>query len=76
MTQSRIVARVDAPGTYRIAVRFSRYWKPSLGCAVRGPDGMIRLSVPRAGLVHLSFSPHPGAALAALTGRRARSCAG
>ncbi len=76
MSESRIVVRVDAPGTYRIAVRFSRYWEPSLGCAVRGPDGMIRLSVPRAGLVRLSFSPDAGAALAALTGRAARSCAG
>jgi hypothetical protein len=76
LTESRVVARVEAPGTYRMAIRFSRYWQPSLGCAVRGPDGMIRLSVPRAGTVRLSFSPGAGAALAALTGRRARSCAG
>ena len=76
MTESRIVARVDAPGTYRVAVRFSRYWEPSLGCVVRGPDGMIRLTVPRAGVVVLHFSPDPGAALAALAGGRARSCAG
>ena len=76
MTESRIVARIGGPGTYRIAVRFSRYWEPSIGCAVRGPDGMIRLTVPRAGLVRLAFSPDAGAALAALTGHAARSCAG
>jgi hypothetical protein len=76
MTQSRLRAWVDRPGTYRFAIRFSRYWEPSIGCAVRGPDGMIRLRVPRAGPVRLSFSPHAGAALAALTGRPARSCAG
>jgi hypothetical protein len=76
MTESRIVLRVERPGTYRVAVRFSRYWEPSVGCAARGPDGMIRLSVPRAALVRLDFSPEPGAALAALTGQAARSCAG
>ncbi len=75
MTESRIVIRVAAAGTYRIAVRFSRYWEPSLGCAVRGGDGMIRLSVPRPAQVRLDFSPDAGAALAALTGHAARSCA-
>jgi hypothetical protein len=75
MTQSRIVVSVARPGTYRIAVRFSRYWQPSAGCAVHGPDGMIRLSVRRAGVVRLDFSPSPERALAALAGRAARSCA-
>jgi hypothetical protein len=75
MTESRIVLRVERPGTYRVAVRFSRYWEPSVGCAARRSDGMIRLSVPRASLVRLDFSPEPGAALAALTGEAARSCA-
>jgi hypothetical protein len=76
MSESRILADVTRPGTYRIAVRFSRYWRPSAGCAFRGADGMIRLSVPRAGPVRLVFSPDPGRALAALAGRAARSCAG
>jgi hypothetical protein len=76
MTESHILVRVERPGTYRIAVRFSRYWRPSAGCATKGPDGMIRLTVPRAARVRLSFSPGPGSALAALTGQAARSCAG
>jgi hypothetical protein len=75
MSESRIVARVSRPGTYRIAVRASRYWRPSAGCAVRGHDGMIRLTVPRAGRVRLSYAPDPRKALAALSGRAARSCA-
>ncbi len=75
MSESRIVLRVFRPGTYRLAVRFSRYLTPSVGCAVRGPDGMIRLSLPRAGLVRLAFAPDAGRALAALTGHAARSCA-
>ena len=75
MTESRIAIRVGRPGTYRLAVRFSRYWHPSAGCAMRGPDGMIRLTVPRAGVVRLGFEFDPGRALAALAGHAARSCA-
>jgi hypothetical protein len=75
MSESRIVVTVARPGTYRIAVRFSRYWQPSAGCAVRGADGMISLSVARPGRVRLAFSPSPQRALAALAGRAARSCA-
>ena len=75
MSESRIVVTVARPGTYRIAVRFSRYWRPSAGCAVRGADGMISLSVPRPGRVRLAFAPSPRGALAALAGRAARSCA-
>jgi hypothetical protein len=72
--ESKIVVGVEKRGTYRIAVRSSRYWEPSVGCATRGPDGMIRLTVPRAARVTLSFSPEPGSALAALAGRSTRSC--
>jgi hypothetical protein len=75
MSESRIDVAVARTGTYRIAVRFSRYWRPSAGCAVRATDGMIRLSVPRPGRVRLTFAPDPGRALAALAGRAARSCA-
>jgi hypothetical protein len=75
MSESRIVASVSRPGTYRVAVRASRYWRPSAGCAVRGQDGMIRLAVPRAGRVRLAFAPDPRKALAALAGHAARSCA-
>jgi len=76
LDESRIVARVARAGTYRIAVRFSRYWRPSAGCVERSPDGMIRLSARRPGLVRIDFAPTPRLALAALAGRRARSCAG
>src|SRR5262249_60276020 len=75
MGESSMVATVGRPGTYRIAVRFSRYWQPSTGCVKRGQDGMIRLSLSRAGPVRLAFSPTPRRALAALAGRPAQSCA-
>lgn len=75
MDESSIVAAVGRPGTYRIAVRFSRYWQTSAGCVARSRDGMISLTVRRAGSVRLRFTPSAGRALAALAGRPARSCA-
>jgi hypothetical protein len=75
MGESSIVATVARAGTYRVAVRFSRYWQPSSGCLKRAPDGMIRLTVPRPGPIRLEFSPTPTRALAALAGRPAQSCA-
>src|SRR5262249_46719408 len=76
MTESKIVIAVSHAGSYHLAVRFSRYWRPSAGCATRAEDGMIRLMVPGPGQVALRFAADPGTALAALTGRAARSCAG
>jgi hypothetical protein len=72
--ESRIVVDVGGAGTYRVAVRFSRYWQPSIGCVTRARDGMISLSAPRGGPIRLDFSPSPARALAALAGRSARSC--
>jgi hypothetical protein len=76
LTESRIVLAAQRAGSYRLAVRFSRYWRPSAGCASRTADGMIRLSIPRPARVSLKFAPNAGSALAALAGARARSCAG
>jgi hypothetical protein len=76
MTESKIVVAVRQAGRYHLAVRFSRYWHPSVGCASRTEDGMIRLSVPRPGRVSLKFAPNAKSALAALAGRSSRACAG
>ena len=75
LTDSRIVVSVARAGSYRLAVRFSRYWRPAAGCLSQGADGMIRLSIPQPGRVSLKFAPNASSALAALTGRAARSCA-
>jgi hypothetical protein len=75
MDESSIVATVGRAGAYRVAVRFSRYWQPSVGCVSRAADGMIELKVPRPGPVRLAFKPTPRRALAALAGRPARACA-
>jgi hypothetical protein len=74
LTESRIVVAARRAGSYRLAVRWSRYWQPSAGCATRNRDGMIRLEIAHPGRVSLKFAPSPRRALAALAGRAARSC--
>ena len=51
----RLVAVADAPGTYRVRIRWSPYWHVSSGCVGRAPDGMTSVSVPNAGLFELRF---------------------
>ena len=75
LTESKIVVAAERAGRYRLAVRFSRYWRPSAGCASRAADGMIRLTIPRPGRVSLKFAPNAKSALAALAGRSSRACA-
>jgi hypothetical protein len=75
LTESRIVLAARHRGSYRLAVRFSRYWRPSAGCLSRTTDGMIRLAIARPGRVSLKFAPNARSALAALAGRSSRSCA-
>jgi hypothetical protein len=74
LQEARIVLSVDAPGTYRIAVRYTPYWHASSGCVSRGGDGMLRLTTPTAGRVTLAFDLDPRAALMALTGSSPPRC--
>ena len=74
---ARVLLRVSAPGTYRVAIRFSPYWRTSQGCLSRGSDGMLRLSVARAGRVDLAFHVNLGRGLSVLTGSTPRRiCSG
>jgi hypothetical protein len=75
LTQNRLALRLAGGGEYRVAVRYSPYWKPSTGCLAPGPDGMINLSAPAAGLVTLSFHLDAGGAIAAFTGSDGGTCA-
>ena len=68
--------QLDRPGSYRVAVRWSPYWRASDGCLEQGPDGMIRLTTFRPGPVDLAFGINPAAALHALTGASAPACHG
>jgi len=65
---TRIVFLVDKPGNYRVAIRWSPYWRARQGCVSREPDGMVRLTAARAGLIDLSMSPSLTRGLATLAG--------
>jgi hypothetical protein len=55
LTPTRLFLHVAAPGDYRVAVRFSPYWRPQHGCISSTPDGMIRLTAFEPGPVELGF---------------------
>ena len=68
LTQTRIGLRLNAPGSYRLAVRYSPYFAAKGACITKTKGGMTRLTVARAGRVRLAFAVTPGRALAALAG--------
>jgi hypothetical protein len=59
---------VTQGGTYRIAVRWSPYWRASDGCLSSGKDGMLRLRTRAARTVGIVFRVDADRALEALTG--------
>jgi hypothetical protein len=65
---SRIVAVVDAPGDYRVKLRWSPYWRTSSGCVSKTKDGMVQLHARSAGLVELSIGVDVQRGLQALAG--------
>jgi len=65
---ARVVFAVDKPGNYRVALRWSPYWRTRQGCVSQERDGMVRLTVKRPGYVDLSMSPNITRGLAALAG--------
>jgi len=72
--EARLLLAISAPGTYRIAVRYTPYWRTSSGCVSRGLDGMLRLHTPTAGRVVLAFDLDSTGALTALTGTSPPRC--
>jgi hypothetical protein len=68
LTEAHAVLRLGRPGEYRVAIRYSPYWKSSSGCVMHGRDGMIRLVAPRAGVVKLAFDVDAQRALTTLAG--------
>ena len=71
-----LALELGQPGTFRVAVRWSPYWRASDGCLEQGTDGMIRLTTSRAGPVDLDFGVNPSSALHALTRTTAPACHG
>ena len=77
MYPTHIVALVDGRGRYKVRIRWSPYWHASSGCVWRGPDGMVRLLAPRAGLVDLRVAVNVTRGLETLTGLTPRRvCSG
>lgn len=74
-SQARFVVRLGRAGYYRMAVRYSPYWTASAGCISKTGDGMIRLAVPAAETVSVSFKVSPGRAFDVLTHESQSSCA-
>ncbi len=72
---ARLVLDVRAPGRYRVAASWSPYWKPTRGCLSRTADGMLWLTVQRAGTVALDVDVTASSALASLEGKAPRRCA-
>ena len=65
---SRAVFEVGAPGTYRVALRWSPYWRTDQGCVATGRDGMVRVHVARPGIVDLRFTLTVARGLDAIAG--------
>jgi hypothetical protein len=74
-SRTKLVVAVDAPGRYRLAVRYSPYWRPSSGCLVSRRDGMSEMLVQRPGAVVISFDVDLGNVLSALVDDGTRTCA-
>ena len=68
MTQARIVVAVPRGGRYRIAVRWSPYWRTSDGCLSKGADGMLRLTTLHARVASIGFIVSADSALDTLAG--------
>jgi hypothetical protein len=74
LAQTYMLVHVDAPGLYRLAVRYSPYWRVTGACVFRGNDGMIRLISQRRGLLLLRFEVDTGRALATVVGSDPAGC--
>ena len=70
MTQTRIVVGVTRGGTYRIAVRWSPYWRASDGCLSKGADGMLRLRTLHSRVARIRFVVSADSAFDTLAGQR------
>jgi len=73
LTQERIGVAVHRGGDYRIAVRYSPYWRASMGCLREGKDQMLRLQTRAARHVTIVFKVNADSALDELTGAK-RNC--
>ena len=74
LTQDGVTVALGAPGTYRLAIRYTPYWRATSGCVTRAADGMTFLTVRRGGRVRLRFRFNADRALDALVGPAGAAC--
>ena len=74
LAQTYMLLHVDAPGRYRLAVRYSPNWRVTGACVYRGKDGMVRLISHRRGLLLLRFKVGATRALATMVGSGSGNC--
>jgi len=68
LRESILLIRVTRGGTYRVAVRWSPYWRASTGCLARARGGMLRLRTRAAASVRIAFDVDASSLLAAFAG--------
>jgi hypothetical protein len=73
LTREALTVHVSRAGDYRIAARWSRYWRASTGCLTRSPNGLLQLHAHRAGTVRIVFDVDARSLLGAFAGTR-RTC--
>jgi hypothetical protein len=69
VTRSGVRLAFRRAGSYRLAMRYSPYWKASSVCVSQTADGMTRLLVPRAGVVDLDLQFTASRAVGVFAGR-------
>jgi hypothetical protein len=72
LRQQALLLHVPQRGTYRIAVRWSPYWRSSTGCLLRGPHGMLWLRLKHEATVRISFDVDGGSLWRAFAGTKER----
>ncbi|PWU20337.1 MAG: hypothetical protein C5B48_12640 [Candidatus Rokuibacteriota bacterium] len=75
LSEGGLVVRIEAAGSYRVAVRYSPYWHASTGCVAPRADGMTTLRTSGPGIVSLDFSVNADRALSVLGGGSGSTCA-
>jgi hypothetical protein len=75
LTATRIALELPRAGSYRLAVRYSPYWRVENACLSRRPDGMTNVVAGSPGRYELRFHVSPARALAtAVVGARSQVC--
>ena len=74
LKESSLTVLVARPGTYRVAIHYSSYFRATPGCITTGKDGMIRLHTPRPGVVKMTFLVDASKVIAQMTGAKPDAC--